>query len=541
MNSKPEKSGPVGEERRGPTVRRQVVGGSLRILIAEGLILPTGLITAAFLTRRLGPANYGLFTLSCIVVLWMEFIVTSMFSRATVKLIGDAEDWQPWAAMLVRCYLVGGVAAAGLLWLLSGAVARLLGEPTLGGYLRLFALDIPIFSLASAHRDILVGMRCYRERALASAVRWIVRLVLIVALVLAGLSVRGAILAMIGASLVDFAVSRYYARPPLWGKSSVRLGRLWQYALPLFLAGIAMRLFDKMDLFVLKALGASAATAGLYGAAQNLTIVPGLIGTALAPVLLAALTHSLRSGHSEMAREVAQDALRFTICLLPFAALVAAAAPAITTLVLGQTFAAAAPFLAVLIFAGFSRLTVSVALAILVAAERPGWVLALTAPVVPLAAGAYLPAILQAGGRGAAVTTTTASVLLAVISLAGVYLAWGISPSAATWVRTALVSAAVYALALAWPATGFGLVLKLTVIAGAVPLAYLLGGEFRRGEVRLLRSALWPGWAAESAPPADAAPRDTFPPDPALGEFAPATARGSAAFDQTGCGNRVGS
>ncbi|HTM41309.1 MAG TPA: oligosaccharide flippase family protein, partial [Terriglobales bacterium] len=136
---------------RGPGVRRQMVDGSLRILIAEGLILPTGLITAAFLTRHLGPSKYGLFTLASVVVLWIEFFVTSAFSRAAIKLIGDAEDWRPWGGTLVRFYFLAGVLAAVLLWLGSGELGRLLGEPAMAGYLRLFALDIPIFSLATAH------------------------------------------------------------------------------------------------------------------------------------------------------------------------------------------------------------------------------------------------------------------------------------------------------------------------------------------------------------------------------------------------------
>src|SRR5438552_15465793 len=106
MSPKPDPSAAVAElQGRGPAVRRQMVDGSLRILIAEGLILPTGLITAAFLTRHLGPSKYGLFTLASVVVLWIEFFVTSAFSRAAIKLIGDAEDWRPWGVTLVRFYV----------------------------------------------------------------------------------------------------------------------------------------------------------------------------------------------------------------------------------------------------------------------------------------------------------------------------------------------------------------------------------------------------------------------------------------------------
>jgi O-antigen/teichoic acid export membrane protein len=211
----------------------------------------------------------------------------------------------------------------------------------------------------------------------------------------------------------------------------------------------------------------------------------------------------MRDGEQDLAREVAQDAVKFTILLLPFAALIAGSSPAIATLVLGQAFAPAAPFLAILIFAGFARLMVSVSLSILIAAERPGWVLWLTAPVVPLAVAAYVAAILYGGARGAALTTTTLSVLLTFFSLVAVYLAWKVRPSPASMARTALFSAIIYAVALAWPATGIMLLIKLAVIGGIVPVVYYVSGEIGRDEIAMLRSLVRPkAFAADQQPSA---------------------------------------
>jgi O-antigen/teichoic acid export membrane protein len=188
---------------------------------------------------------------------------------------------------------------------------------------------------------------------------------------------------------------------------------------------------------------------------------------------------------------------------LPFAALIAASSPAIATLVLGQAFASAAPFLAILIFAGFARLLVSVSLSILIAAERPGWVLWLTGPVVPLAVAAYAAAILYGGARGAALTTTTISVVLTIFSLVAVYLAWQVRPSAGSMARAALFSAVVYAAALAWPATGIMLLIKLTLIGGIVPVAYYVSGEIGRDEIALARSLARPKiFSADNKPSA---------------------------------------
>jgi O-antigen/teichoic acid export membrane protein len=206
-------------------IHRHVLDGSLRILLAEGLILPTGLVTAAVLARYLGPTKYGLFTLTSIVVIWIEFCATSIFSRATIKLIGDAEDWRPWGSKIVRVHLLTGAGAAVLLWLFSSNLARLMNEPAMTSYLRLFSLDIPLFSLATAHRDILIGLRKYRERALASAGRLMTRLILMVALVVLGLSVEGAIWATIGASVLGWCVGS--ERPHMALCLASILVRLW--------------------------------------------------------------------------------------------------------------------------------------------------------------------------------------------------------------------------------------------------------------------------------------------------------------------------
>ncbi|MGZ7029728.1 MAG: lipopolysaccharide biosynthesis protein, partial [Terriglobales bacterium] len=282
-------------------MRRRVLDGSLRILLAEGLILPTGLITASVLTHYLGPTKYGLFTLTSMVVMWIEFCITSFFARTTIKLIGEADDWRPWGANIVRMHLLTGCAAALLLWGCSSKLAQLMSEPALTGYLRLLSLDIPLFSLATAHRNLLIGMHKYRERALASAGRLMTRLLLMVVLVAWGFSVEGAIWATIGASLFDLTLARLHARAPLWGAFPVEIRQIWHFALPLFLAGISLTIFERLDLFMLKALGATAALAGMYGAAQNLTIIPALLGGALAPVLLAALTHAIRDGELSLA------------------------------------------------------------------------------------------------------------------------------------------------------------------------------------------------------------------------------------------------
>ncbi|MEL7227139.1 MAG: oligosaccharide flippase family protein [Cyanobacteria bacterium J06576_12] len=237
---------------------RQILDGTVWVFLAEGLILPTGLITAGFLTRQLGPEGYGLFTLASIIVAWVEWSITSIFSRTTIKFVGESEDWRPIGALVVQLHLAASVGVLLVLWLLAPAIANSLNEPLLASYLRLFAIDIPLFSLASAQRNILIGMGGFRQRALATAGRWTIRMALIVLLVSIGFSVPGAIVGSIGASLTEFVITHYFAPTPWLKRSHFPIRPMFGYAIPLFAFAMVMRFYDKLDLLMLKVMGGSA-------------------------------------------------------------------------------------------------------------------------------------------------------------------------------------------------------------------------------------------------------------------------------------------
>jgi O-antigen/teichoic acid export membrane protein len=137
---------------------RHALSGAIHILLADALFVPTGLLTAAFLTRQLGPEGYGRLSLATAVTVWLEWIILSAFSRATIKFIGEADDWRPVGTTTLRVQLLSGTGGGLVLALLAGPIAAVLKEPRLVLYLRLFALDIAATALATVHRQILVGL-----------------------------------------------------------------------------------------------------------------------------------------------------------------------------------------------------------------------------------------------------------------------------------------------------------------------------------------------------------------------------------------------
>ena len=476
-----------------------MLDGGIRVLLAEALFPLTGVLTVAFLTRRLGPDGYGVLVLSTTVIALLEWTINSFFARATIKFVSEAQDWGPIGSRLVRLHLTASVTGMLLIWLLSVPLAASLGEPPVFAvYLCLFALDMPLFSLSQSHRHILVGMGDFGKGALASASRWIARLAAIVILVELGLSIYGAILGSIAASLVELAIVRWHVRPRLSAGAGASDLPLRNYAVPLLLSSVSILAFNRLDLFALKMLGGSTAEAGIYGAAQNLSLLPTLFASCLSPLLLSSLSRFLADGNDRFARDMARQAIRLTMVLLPVAAVIAGAAPEIVGLFFGQGFLAAAPLLGILTFASTMLVIVSVASTILTAAGKPRWMLTLTAPLIPLAVLGHIIMVPRLGAMGAALVTALLATLGAAGALVAVYRLWGILPPAGTFSRSLLVSVVAYLLAVGWLASGFIVIVKLAFIGLAIAGAYLVLREFTDGELALARAVGWRIFPLES-------------------------------------------
>lgn len=470
--------------------RRHLLDGATRVFLAEALIFPSGLIIVMFLTRKLGPEGYGHFTLAAAIVTWIEVIIASIFSRATIKFVSETENWRSVGNIAIRLHLVISVAAALFLFIFADAVAGLLSEPKLATYLRIFAFDIPLFSLTGALRDVLIGKGGYRQRALLTAAQCLTRLILVLLLVQLGLSVPGAILGSIGASLVGMIIGRYYVKISPFSRSVFPARQLFSYAVWLFLYSISIIIYNKLDLLMFKILGGTADQAGIYGAAQSLAIIPAIFSLSFTPLLLSTLSRMLREGDERGAREMGRDAMRLVIWMLPFAGLTAGASAEIVVLIFGRPFQSAAPLLALLMFTAVFLVMISMASAILTAAGKPAWTFALTGPMLPLAFVGHLVFIPRLGAVGASLTNTLFAISGAFAAVLTVFSIWRIRPPLMTLVRAILISGLAYTFATLWSTPGLLLLLKISLIVIFILAAFKMSGEFSAADIDLVRSIL---------------------------------------------------
>ena len=464
--------------------------GTLQGLVASAVSLPTGILTAAFLTRQLGPERYGLLSVSVTIVVWIQITISMGFSRGAVKFVSAATDWQSVATKFLQCQLLVSLASAAVLVAVAPVVASWLKAAELSTYLRLFSLAIPIATLGFIHQSFLVGREYFGRRALLTAAFWLSRMLLIFLFVGLRSSVSSAILAIIGAFVVVLIGARFCVSPPLLKHSDFPFRKLWDYAWPLFFYTLGMNLFTGLDLLFVKAISGTPQAAGFYGAAKNLTIVPALFAISFSPLLMAKLTKLSSKGQQEAARTMTRQAMRLVFCLLPFAGMAAGAAREVVAAIYGDPFLHAAPLLALLIFGALGITMIKVTATTLIAAGRPRLPFVLVGPFVAIAPGMHVLLVSQFGAVGAAAGTTALAWLGASATMWAVHRVWHVLLPGVTFFRSLIISGLAYAIAASWQSPGVLLLLKLPAIGFIIVLAFLSLGEFSATEISFARSLI---------------------------------------------------
>jgi O-antigen/teichoic acid export membrane protein len=370
---------------------------------AELLVFPTGIITAAFLTRALGAEVYGqlslIFALTALPA-WTASTVVS--GRAAVKLISATTEPQDASNLILTANLGIGVLVAGIFALLSWQITNLVGQAALGPFLLLASVEIVMLPIVRAYRDILTGQGHYEESGLAIAVFHISRLLGVLLLVSAGCNLIGVIVANILARAAAIVWCRRYVRPRLFGGSRATWRDLLVIAPGVFVYALCLQTFNNAPLIALGIFKTSEVEVGYYAAAQNLAVAPGLLSLAVAPILIAAI---VRNGvDSQRAQRLAQNSLRIACGLCAMAAPVAAGAAGLVAIIFGKAFAPTAPLFAWLIIGGTGGLLISLVAAQLAAAGKYFVPLTIMVPMVGISLVAQALLIPSIGALGAALS-----------------------------------------------------------------------------------------------------------------------------------------
>jgi O-antigen/teichoic acid export membrane protein len=449
--------------------------------MAEGLAVPAGLILAAMLTRSLGPELYGRYGVAVAVVLAIEWLLISATGRASLRVLSDPEQRDRMTPLAVRHHLITGAAATICAVGAAAIVGHWLNWQRFGADVRWLAWDIPLASLCHVQRNLLTVRGEYHRRSFAIAARWVGRVG--ATWVLLRYGVTGALIAWPLSALAELVVIRALPLRGVFGGWTTPR-ELWRSSWSQFLFGLGQRVLERADLLVLQASFLPSHWVGIYVAAQNIAILPSLLGAAMTPILLAAMARERALGREPESRTTGAAAFRLAVSLIPLAAVFAFCANEIVAIAFGNQYSASAPLVGFLVASCIGILMLATAASILTSQGRERMAAFVSLGFALPAVGTQIWIVGPFGTQGLAIVSMVAALLAGVLGMAVVYHAWGAPVPYLMLLRAAAATASVVLLGrldwmieMPWIPRG-----ALLSVAAAVTLIVL-------GERRTVRTA----------------------------------------------------
>lgn len=457
-------------------------------MAADALLPITGFVVAVYLTRTLGPAQYGLYSVLFTIVLSFNFVISSACRQATIRRIALEEDWSPAAAEALRVHLILGIICSAGLFLAAPLFAIMLRLPEVTPLLRLYATEILFFSLVAPHRLTLIARGLFNLRALLGCVNRIGRMLFILVFVASGLSVEGAILGNIMAVVVELIATRVLSPIPLGLVYRINLAKLLRFALPLMVYDFCFEMIFRSDLFLFRLFGGEKEALGYYAAAQMVASLPLFLTITLSAIVLSTATRLGRDNKHGAFQELAQQLMKILFWLLPSCSIIAGSAASILAALFGYPYSQAADILAVLCYLPVPVLIVKSAASLLVADNQAAIPVRLLLPVLPVMILLSAVLVPRYGAVGVAWSIVTAFCLAAILFLAMLHKLFIVRFEVAGLFKVMAISVAILFLSANWQTDGAWLIFECLSLAVLVVLALCVAGQIGNKELALIRS-----------------------------------------------------
>ena len=165
--------------------------GTRQFLLARVCVVVCGYVATAILTRKLGPADFGIYGVVMSQLLWLEMLTNAGVSGAIAKLMAESRHDHAEIESSAQTLLLGfSVLLFVVCWLVAPHVASLMRIPNGALLFRIAIIDLPFAALFVSFDGILNGRRQFGVLAGAYVVYGITKLVGVLALIGLGFSVE---------------------------------------------------------------------------------------------------------------------------------------------------------------------------------------------------------------------------------------------------------------------------------------------------------------------------------------------------------------
>ena len=461
------------------------------LLVRVGVVV-FGYVATAILTRKLGPAAYGIYGVIISQVLWLEMLSNAGVTGAIAKLMADGRHDHGEIERSARALLVGlSLLVLAVCWLIAPQVARLMRIPDGELLFRIALIDLPFMAIFTSYDGILNARRQFGVLARAHVLYGAIKLGGIVALIVLGLSVERALIAFVFSTCVVCAVLVIRYRPRGFCPTGRVMKEIAVLTAPMALYLISNQVLLSLDLWSLKSLWQGRGeVVGQYVASMNLAKILLVIPAAQAGVLFSSLAWAVAARDSARARGHIQEATRFAVIIGAAAwVILGLDASEILSLLFSSAYADGERFLRIQL-AGFGLFALMDAFAqpLMVTGRR--WFLAgVVMAVVPLVWLSNYFLIPRLGPVGAAASLLLGTAIGAALTGAMTYRCFGsLVPSATLW--RVLVAVVLVGLAsAACPVWGPLVLVKIGLLGGLYLLVLYTLGEITSNDFRLARKS----------------------------------------------------
>src|SRR5581483_7784792 len=417
--------------------RTSRLSGALFLSIAQAILLALGYVTHILVGKIGGPSLYGVYGVVLSFLTILNLLLTLGIPVAVSKHVAEDEENSGGilAAGIRGQLLLAALLSAGTL-LLARLIALLLGDPSLAPIIAFTAVIYPLTALYALFANYFNGLHAFGIQAAIIAFYAILKLTGSVGL-LFYFRVYGA-MAGFGVGAAAAAVAGFFLAWPSLRDHSIRPVRalsLLSFAGAFVGTPFALQILMSLDLFMVKGILHNNFQAGLYNAASTLSNIPYFILQALGFIFLPSVARLMKH---EPARVPAflRDIFRYLyLLILPGTVLLSMSSQQLLHLFFSRQFEPGAVPLMLLMVA-MRLLAVFYLLTTIVAGTGhtrvplvASWLLL---PVSLLVGFTLIP---HFGLIGAALATTTASTVGAVVIIAYAYYQLRITLPLATFIK----------------------------------------------------------------------------------------------------------
>ncbi|MFH1961491.1 MAG: flippase [bacterium] len=445
--------------------RHALIKGTIYLTIGQIVFVISSYALHIGLARYLGPEGYGMFGVILYLTIMARSLVNRGIPQAVSKYITENEEHA--TTIKNKGLFIQTVFSIFITILYLGCapiLGQVLHDPSLVPYIQLSAFNIPFFGMYMIYIYVLNGKRWFGYQAMVGIIHDTLLPLIIIAAVLCGFALNGAIMGLILTAIIGCVVGHFYCRfkpnnnllecPPHFPSS-----KIISFAIPVTIFAIFTSALLNIDLLLVKGILKENIQAGFYAAARSLAITPFFISIALSRSIFPAIAMSVADNNHSLTRQYIQHSTRLLlIWMIPVVTIVSATSREIILLIYSLPYLPAAMPLSILII-GLGTFTIYLILTtIITAGDNPKISMWMNIGILIIDVIINLCLIPRYGIIGAAIATSISIIIGAIISAIYVFIRFKALVQPISVARIIIATIPIYLLSLWIHVHGFWLI-----------------------------------------------------------------------------------